>query len=120
MNTLLRILIGILFFEFNFFLFSDIINAQNQCEITGLVVDEINHTPVGFANVSIKNTASGTTTGAQGHFKINIAPEKQTVIIVSHINYHKKEIVINDSLFSGNIVIYVTPKEIQLSDVVIS
>ncbi|NCD09819.1 MAG: TonB-dependent receptor [Negativicutes bacterium] len=120
MNTLLRILIGILFFEFNFFLFSDIINAQNQCEITGLVVDEINHTPVGFANVSIKNTASGTTTGAQGHFKINIATEKQTVIIVSHINYHKKEIVINDSLFSGNIVIYVTPKEIQLSDVVVS
>ena len=120
MSTLHRVVIWILFFEFIFFLFSGIINAQDRREMTGLVVDEINHSPVGFANISIKNAPAGTTTDAQGRFKINIATEKQTVIIISHINYQKKEIVMNDSLFSDNMIIYLTPKEIHLSDVVIS
>ncbi|MCD6354828.1 MAG: TonB-dependent receptor, partial [Prolixibacteraceae bacterium] len=46
--------------------------------------------------------------------------KKQTIIIVSHINYYKKEIIINDSLLSKNLEIYLQPKAIQLSDVVIS
>ncbi|MDD3906890.1 MAG: TonB-dependent receptor [Bacteroidales bacterium] len=120
MRTVYKIAIWILFFEFCSSLFSNKINAQERREITGLVVDEISHNPVGFANVSIKKTSTGTTTDARGRFKINIAREKRAVIIVSHINYHKKEIVMNDSLFSGNMVISLSPKEIQLSDVVIS
>lgn len=121
MKTIYKIAIWILFFEFYSFLFSDMINAQERREITGVIVDEINHNAVGFANVSIKNAPIGTTTDDKGRFKINITTGKQTVIIVSHINYHKKQLVMNDSLFSSNmVVIYLSPKEIQLSDVVIS
>jgi outer membrane receptor protein involved in Fe transport len=120
MKIIYKIAIGILFFEFPLFLFSNMVNAQGRREITGLIRDEINDKPVAFANISIKNAPTGTTTDAKGQFKINITTKKQSVIIVSHINYHKKEIVINDSLFSDNIIIYLSPKEIQLSDVVIS
>lgn len=87
MRTVYKIAIWILFFEFCSSLFSNKINAQERREITGLVVDEISHNPVGFANVSIKKTSTGTTTDARGRFKINIAREKRAVIIVSHINY---------------------------------
>ncbi|ALO17228.1 Colicin I receptor precursor [Salinivirga cyanobacteriivorans] len=96
------------------------IYSQQNVEIKGIVYEEKSQIPIEFANISIKNAAAGTTTDAAGRFKIIIAKEKQTVIIVSHINYHKKEIVVNDSLFSGNVTIYLSPKEFQLSDVVIS
>lgn len=94
--------------------------AQNIGELKGVVYNKTSQKPIEFANISIKNSATGTTTDNLGRFKINIAPEKQTVIIVSHINFHKKEIVISDSLFSGNINIYLSTKEVQLSDIVIS
>jgi outer membrane receptor protein involved in Fe transport len=100
--------------------FPGFIYSQQNVEIKGLVFDENSQTPIEFANISIKNAATGTTTDATGRFKITIAEKKQTVIIVSHINYHKKEIAVNDSLFSGNVTIYLSPKEFQLSDVVIS
>jgi len=87
---------------------------------SSFISDQLTKEPISFANISIKNTANGTTTDAGGRFKINSDPEKQTVIIISHINYHKKEMVINNNLLSGKIDIYLKPKEIQLSDIIIS
>ncbi len=88
--------------------------------VRGVVIDNSSKEPVSFANISISNTATGTTTDAEGRFKIDIAREKQAVIIISHLNYHKKEVSVSDSLFSGNVTIYLSPKEIQLLDVVVS
>jgi len=64
--------------------------------------------------------SKGTATDAEGRFKINIAKEKQTTIILSHVNYYRKEVLVSDSLFSGNLTVYLTPKEFQLSDIVVS
>ncbi len=94
--------------------------AQNLVELKGTVYNKTNQSPIEFANISIKNSAAGTITDNLGRFRIEIAPEKQTVIIVSHINYQKKEIVFSNSLLSGNENIFLSPKEIQLSDVIIS
>ena len=88
--------------------------------IQGIVVDKLSKEPVDFANISIKNSATGTTTDAKGRFNIAIEKEEQTIIVISHINYHKKEVVINDSMFSGNVTIYLSAKEFQLSGVVVS
>ncbi|MBN2167287.1 MAG: TonB-dependent receptor [Marinilabiliaceae bacterium] len=105
---------------FCFVVLPTIIFSQQFFEINGVVYEENSDNPIVFANISVKNSATGTTTDALGRFKISITSKKQTVIIVSHINYDKKEIIVTDSLFSGNINIYLTPKAIQLSDVVIS
>jgi len=102
------------------YVYTNLLLAQNTVLINGTVYDETDKKPVPFANISVKNTPTGTTTDAMGRFKISIALEKQTVIIVSHINYEKKEIIIADSLFSGHISIYLTPKAIRLGEVVIS
>jgi hemoglobin/transferrin/lactoferrin receptor protein len=114
-----RILI-FLGYVFIIFVSNNHVFAQSNSVLQGIVYSETDQNPIAFANISVKNTPTGTTTDAMGRFKISIASEKQTVIIVSHINYDKKEIIVTDSLFSGNISIYLTPKAIQLSDVVIS
>jgi outer membrane receptor protein involved in Fe transport len=101
-------------------IFPGIIFSQQVTEIKGIVYDNNNQNPIEFATISIKNSAAGTTTDAEGRFKIPIAVENQPVIIVSHINYHKKEIVVGDSLLLSNVTIYLSPKDFQLSDVVIS
>lgn len=100
--------------------FSETSFSQKVIEIKGIVYDEKSKQPVEFANISIKGTSKGTTTDTLGRFKIDVLLEKRTVIIVSHINYKKKEIVFNGSLLSGSISVYLSRKEIQLSDVVIS
>jgi len=109
-----------LIYGFIIFVANNPVIAQYYTVLQGIVYCKTEQKPIEFANISVKNTPTGTTTDALGKFKIEIAREKQTVIIVSHINYHKKEIVINDSLLSQNLKIYLEPKSIQLSDVVIS
>ena len=114
-----RIIIKFLIFVMCY-VYTNLLLAQNTVLINGTVYDETDKNPVPFANISVKNTPTGTTTDTMGRFKISVALEKQTVIIVSHINYEKKEIIIADSLFSGHISIYLTPKAIRLGEVVIS
>lgn len=94
--------------------------AQSDRVLQGFVYSESDHNPIVFASISVKNSSIATTTDALGRFEINIASEKQTIIVISHTNYYKKEIIVNDSLFSGKINIYLTPKAIQLSGVVVS
>ncbi|MGI5847841.1 MAG: TonB-dependent receptor [Candidatus Cryptobacteroides sp.] len=98
----------------------NVVFAQTNYVLYGTVYNELDRNPVAFANISVKNKSTGTITDTLGRFKINIISEKQTVIIVSHINYYKKEIIVNNSMLSDDINIYLTPKTVQLSDVVVS
>lgn len=109
-----------LFVVFTLFVYNSTVLAQFNAVLHGVVYNETEQKPIAFANIFIKNSATGTTTDVEGRFEITIAAEKQTVIIVSHINYHKEEIIVNDSLFSDSLKIYLQPKAIQLSDVVVS
>ncbi len=65
--------------------------AQTSNLVNGIVLNEQTKKPIQFANISVKNSPTGTTTDALGRFKINIVSEKHTVIIVSHISYEKKK-----------------------------
>jgi iron complex outermembrane receptor protein len=93
--------------------------SQNIITLKGTVLSQTTDEPIEFASISIKNTATGTTTDQNGYFEIN-NQKKHLVLIISHINFHKKEIVINDSLFSSGFKVSLKPKATQLSDVVIS
>jgi hemoglobin/transferrin/lactoferrin receptor protein len=94
--------------------------AQEKEFIQGIVLDELSNKAIPFANISIKNQARGTTADTLGKFSIRVEENKQTVIIVSHVNYYKKEITYNDSLLLTDFIIYLKPKTIQLSNVVVS
>jgi len=115
-----KIVLTFLFVGFTLFVCNNTVLAQSNNVLHGAVYNQTDQKPVEFANISVKNTPTGTTTDALGRFKIKTNSDKQTVIIISHINYDKKEIIVTDSLFSGNIKIYLSPKAVQLSDVVVS
>lgn len=89
-------------------------------EIRGTIIDERTNEPVPFANVSIKNQALGTTSNAMGVYKLTISAAENLTLVFSHINYHKKEIDINDATKAQNLNIELVPKAIQLSDVIVS
>ncbi len=59
--------------------------------IQGVVIDFDSKAPIPFVNISISNVSKGTATDAEGRFKINIAKEKQTTIILSHVNIIEKK-----------------------------
>ncbi len=44
--------------------------SQQVVEIKGIVYNQTDQKPVEFANISVKNTPTGTTTDALGRFKI--------------------------------------------------
>ena len=60
--------------------------AQSDRVLQGFVYSESDHNPIVFASISVKNSSIATTTDALGRFEINIASEKQTIIVISHTN----------------------------------
>ncbi|MGI6342935.1 MAG: TonB-dependent receptor [Bacteroidales bacterium] len=93
---------------------------QNVKTINGVVIDQNSRSPIQFANVSVKNTGSGTIADQQGRFSIGVKTDAKTVLVISHISYHKQEITITDSLTNDSIYVRMQPKEVELSDVVVS
>lgn len=87
--------------------------------VQGYVLDKETNEPVRYANISIKNTATGTTTDNNGYFEI-ITKNTDASIIISHINYHKQTVLMNDALLSDGFTIYLEPKAVQITDVVVS
>lgn len=114
-----RFLLSIFFWVLTFCFCSNVL-AQKNIVFQGIVLDETNHQPVTYANISIKNRASGTTTDEVGRFKITLDTEDIQSLIISHINYYKIEIVINAETMSGSHEFLLKPKSLQLSDVVVS
>ncbi len=110
--------LSLLFFLVFIMLLSNGVMAQKSLVFQGVVFDESTHQPVTYANISVKNKPNGTTTDEEGRFRISI--EKEAVIVFSHINYYKKEVLFNDEIISGSREFSMKPKSLQLSDVVVS
>jgi len=112
-------IIKILFAFFPLFAFFN--NSFGQkVTIKGTIYDKSNQQPIEFANISVKNTATGTVADSLGRFSLKMNIENQAVVIVSHIAYHKQEIVIDDRMASDTLKIHLQPKATHLADVVIS
>jgi outer membrane receptor protein involved in Fe transport len=111
---------------FTFVLISSIlyphkIHSQNMVRLQGVVYDANTHNVVEAAHVAVINSLSATSSDSQGRFKTEIVPNKKTIVVVSHINYYKKEIPITDSILHVKyLTIELTPKTITISDVVIT
>ncbi len=92
-----------------------IAGAQAQTKpITGKVTDESGMAIPG-ASIQIKGTSTGTSTGIDGSFKLNV-PSNATTLIISFIGYVKQEVII-----AGKSEISVTLKaeSTTLTDVVV-
>lgn len=89
--------------------------AQAQHLIQGTINDATTGQPVPFVSVGIKGAVQGTVTNEQGNFAISAATLPAT-LVVSHISYQGKEIVINNE---QAITITLQPVSVQLQEVTV-
>ena len=102
------------------FIFISSFFLQAQRNISGIVLASHSNEPVPFANVSIANTSTGTTTNSAGEFGFSVNIDNKVTLIVSHINYYKKEIIIDFGKKEQNLKILLTPKSEQIEEIIVS
>ncbi|PWV54061.1 SusC/RagA family TonB-linked outer membrane protein [Chitinophaga sp. S165] len=94
-------------------LVAGIASAQTK-PVTGKITDE-NGSPVPGATVQVKGTSTGTATGVDGTFKVNV-PATATTLVISFVGYVQQEVAIGSkSDFSISLV----PTSTTLTDVVV-
>lgn len=71
--------------------------AFAQSEITGKVVDSQTNEGLPGVSIAIKSTNQGTTTDANGNYKLNI-PKKGVTLVFSFVGYNSKEITSTESM----------------------
>lgn len=78
-------------FIFIFFLFS---NVHAQITVEGRVTSEDDGEPLPGVNITVQNTTRGTTTNANGYYKITV-PEDNDILVFSFVGYETQEIEVN-------------------------
>lgn len=86
-----RVLLLLVFLSFSFLPLS---YAQNR-QLTGVVKDKSDGTPLIGVSVTIKDSKSGTSTDANGVYKISI-PQKGGSLVFTYMGYKTKTVVVGD------------------------
>lgn len=100
---------------FSFILISTMVCAQTR-DVSGTVSDKSDGSPIAGANVTVKGTATGTATDANGKFSLKVSNEV-TTLIASFIGYETQEV----NITGQNVVnIALDASSSQLEEVIIS
>jgi hypothetical protein len=86
--------------------------------IKGKVMDANTKTGIDFAAVYFSGTSVGTRTNPDGYFELNISSYKSMPLTISTLGYYS--IVLSDFSYNKLYLIYLTPKEYELNEVIIS
>ncbi len=100
------------------FNFSYGFNDDGKGSIRGLITDSTSGEAVIYANVIVKGTILGGSSNNKGYYFIPSVPEGRHTLIVSHLNYRTKEILITvypDKINEVDVQLF--PKEVELEDI---
>lgn len=89
-----------------------------QTLIRGMVMDNINNFPIVGANIEITGTETGTLSGPDGGFVLNIRERLPTKIAVTYMGYELKEITITEP--TNNLLVSMVPGALVGQEVVVS
>jgi TonB-dependent starch-binding outer membrane protein SusC len=95
----------------------NVLIAQGRV-IRGTVVDSSSGAPISAANVSVRGTTLGASTGADGRFTIANVPQGDVPVIVRRIGYRAREVVARSG--QEEIRVAMTSDPLQLDVVVVS
>lgn len=89
--------------------------AAGQTTIQGRIIDSVSLQPVAFANLSLDDGRTGTTTEIEGTFSLSIPAGYRGFVTVSHVSYQKR--ILPPSFFQGHADIFLLPASTQLLEV---
>ncbi|MEO7174761.1 MAG: TonB-dependent receptor [Saprospiraceae bacterium] len=72
---------------FSFLLLTFTIHAQEECILTGRIVDAENGEPIEFATAFIEGTTFATESNRSGDYYLKVAPGNNYILLVSRIGY---------------------------------
>lgn len=87
-------------------------NASKEFNISGTVTDE-NNQPMSGVGILIKGTSKGTTSNAEGSFKI-VVPNKDVALIFSFVGYITQEVAVGNK---NQLNVQLTPNAQELNEV---
>lgn len=106
-DSIFLILIGIFFFS----------QVSAQTTIHGKIMDSLSRQMVAFANLTLEDGKSGTTTEIEGNFSLIIPKEYKGLIYISHVSYNK--LIVPLSYLQTHSAIFLIPGATQLNEVTI-
>lgn len=97
-------------------------SADNQCLISGKIVNARTQEPLEFISIAIKNTTLGASTNSKGEFEIKNVPSGKYVIEASAIGYNPEvqEITITDNIGRMRVDFSMEESNTNLNVVVVS
>lgn len=75
-----------------FFFFFVAISTQLTAQLSGRVLDAVDHTPLPGAHVFLDGTQQGTTTDDNGHFELPMGAFSNGTLVVSYLGYQSQAI----------------------------
>ena len=91
-------------------------NLEAQTTVSGIVTDAANGLPISGANVTIKGTKNGVSTGFDGKYSIK-SPNSSAILVISYIGFITKEVAVSDET-TINVALAESPN--QLGEVVVT
>src|SRR3982750_3573533 len=81
--------------------------AVGQITLQGRVIDSLTLQPIAFANLSLEDGRTGTTTEIEGNFTLTIPSGYNGSIYISHVSYKKQ--ILSLSYFQSHSEILLQP-----------
>jgi hypothetical protein len=88
-----------------------------QTIIRGKIMDSLSRQPVAFANLTLEDDKSGTTTEIEGNFSLTVPRDYKGLIYITHVSYNKLTVAL--SYLQNHSTIFLIPGATQLNEVVI-
>lgn len=91
--------------------------AYNQV-ISGTIIDKKDKSKISFATVYFNGTFVGTASDINGDFKLDISKSASMPLTISCIGYYSR--TLTDFLADKPLIIYLEPKDIEVSEIVVA
>jgi len=102
-------------FFFTFITLFSFSYAASQTVIRGQLIDSLSRQGIAFANLTLEDGRSGTTTEIEGKFSLSIPPGYNGMIYLSHVSYQQR--IVTPAFLQINPVVALQPATTQLHEV---
>jgi hypothetical protein len=89
--------------------------SASQSTLHGRLIDSLSRQPVAFANLTLEDGRSGTTTEIEGNYSLSIPQGYHGLVYISHVSYQKR--VVTVPFLQDNAVVFLQPGSTQLREV---